>query len=675
MNARVCYIEKIQSMARRKNCTPWNLSRALGLAGLVSFLLTASSPAVVPTNGLVAAYSFDGNAQDSGPNGINGTVHGATLTADRFGNANSAYAFNGTSAYIEIPDNDVFSVPTTGYLSISVWMRPDVLQFPKNEGGYVHWMGKGTASGTNGNQEWVFRMYNYTLTNAPPPDDTRTNRTSFYLFNNIGGEGAGSYVQEPLTAGTWYHYVAVVSTPSNTITWYKNGVKKDQDCFNCDPYYIIPQNSNAPVRVGTRDLHSYFQGAIDDIYIYNRVLTTNEIKGLYQDVPAPPPAITSVTPNCGGVSGGTSITINGSNFLSGAIVTIGGAAASSVVVVNSNSVTAVTPANTAGATIVQVTNSDGKWSAFTNGFLYSVPPSPGNNGPICPGQILDLFANTNAVSYAWTGPNGFSSSVQNPSVSNATAPAAGTYNLTVGCASAVGSTTVTVYSPPLFAGLDTITPAIEGATLTWSAATSSNATSYEVFEATTSGGQNFSAPTLTTNSLSAIVTPLYPGSNSPITYFFVVRAVDGCGDADTNTTEKSVQPLLDPNKDQDGDGMPNGFELAYGFNPFDASDASLDSDGDGMNNLEEFLAGTDPTNSASVFRITEITRRNDDMLIYWTTSSGKTNALQAAAGGDYPNGFADIFTVTNALGGVTNYNDSGAATNVPTRYYRIRLVP
>ena len=56
--------------------------------------------------------------------------------------------------------------------------------------------------------------------------------------------------------------------------------------------------------------------------------------------------------------------------------------------------------------------------------------------------------------------------------------------------------------------------------------------------------------------------------------------------------------------------------------------------------------------------------------------SGKTNALQATNGGGYgTNGFADIFTVTNTLGTVTNYLDVGGATNVPARYYRVRLVP
>ena len=48
-------------------------------------------------NGLVACYPFNANAKDETGNGNNGTVNGATLTTDRFGKANSAYNFNGSS--------------------------------------------------------------------------------------------------------------------------------------------------------------------------------------------------------------------------------------------------------------------------------------------------------------------------------------------------------------------------------------------------------------------------------------------------------------------------------------------------------------------------------------------------------------------------------------------------
>ena len=93
--------------------------------------------------------------------------------------------------------------------------------------------------------------------------------------------------------------------------------------------------------------------------------------------------------------------------------------------------------------------------------------------------------------------------------------------------------------------------------------------------------------------------------------------------------------------------------------------------------LQEYLAGTDPTNSASVFRITAVAREGIDVRVTWATGTGKTNALErtSGSGGSFSNNFTDIFTVTNTVGSVTNYLDPGAATNFPSRFYRVRLVP
>ena len=271
----------------------------LSLSGRPAFWLAALIACVahavvaqIPTSGLVANYEFTGNALDSGPGGLHGTVNGAVLTTDRFGNSDRAYAFNGTSAYIEIADHNTFTVPTTGALSISVWMRPDVLIFPFDEStGYVHWMGKGVS----GQHEWVFRMYSADNT------ELRENRTSFYMFNLTGGQGAGSYVQEPVTPGVWIHYVAVVSMAADTITWFKNGVQKDQDPFQNSQYNIVPGNGTAPVRIGTRNLTSYFQGAIDDVRFYNRVLSLAEIQQLYAEGTGgtPPAAPTGLAATAG----------------------------------------------------------------------------------------------------------------------------------------------------------------------------------------------------------------------------------------------------------------------------------------------------------------------------------------------------------------------------------------
>ena len=129
--------------------------------------------------------------------------------------------------------------------------------------------------------------------------------------------------------------------------------------------------------------------------------------------------------------------------------------------------------------------------------------------------------------------------------------------------------------------------------------------------------------------------------------------------------------------DSDHDGLPDSWEIQY-FGNLDQTGIG-DFDGDGFNNLQEYLAGTDPTNPASFIHITAIARENtNDVRVTWMMGAGRTNALQRTSGdaGSYStNNFIDIFTVTNTVGSVTNYLDVGGATNIPSQFYRVRVVP
>lgn len=262
---------------------------AHALVALAS-LLPAAAFATVPATGLVGAYTMNSSSADSSGQGHNASTSGVTKTTNRFGASQMAYYFNGSTSVMTIPDHDDFSVNTTGYLSISVWVRPEgtslngsgELLFSSMQGsGYVHWMGKGNTSGASGNREWTFRIYSADNTEG------RHNRMSFYHFNYSGGLGPGSYVEETVTDGGWIHYVAIISKPEHKIWWYKNGVLKDSDGFGPTDSYPIPdadlRNGNAAVKLGSQDGGSYFKGAIDNVYFYNRKLTTTEISDLYTD--------------------------------------------------------------------------------------------------------------------------------------------------------------------------------------------------------------------------------------------------------------------------------------------------------------------------------------------------------------------------------------------------------
>jgi hypothetical protein len=108
------------------------------------------------------------------------------------------------------------------------------------------------------------------------------------------------------------------------------------------------------------------------------------------------PVVSSVSPTDGPVSGGTAVTIAGSNFTTtpDTTVTFGGTSATSVIVVDANTITCTTPAHSAGAVDVTVTNSNGS-DTLTGGFTYHNPPSISsispNTGPLGGGTAVTIF--------------------------------------------------------------------------------------------------------------------------------------------------------------------------------------------------------------------------------------------------------------------------------------------
>ncbi len=225
---------------------------------------------------------------DESGNGHDGTVFGTPTFATPGAindDPDTAIQFHGfgTRDYVEIPDSDDFSQPTSGQgLTVEVWMRPDFLTFQTERAGYIHWLGKGAP----GQVEWALRFY--------PNDSTdRPNRVSAYIWNPDTSQfpqGAGAYFQEsadhPLVVGHWIHVVACYepgdkdTQPLAGVHIYKNGVHRQGPPSRgtlYSTYNIVPAHGSAPLRFGTRDRNSYFAGALDEVAIYPRVLTSDEI--------------------------------------------------------------------------------------------------------------------------------------------------------------------------------------------------------------------------------------------------------------------------------------------------------------------------------------------------------------------------------------------------------------
>ena len=121
--------------------------------------------------------------------------------------------------------------------------------------------------------------------------------------------------------------------------------------------------------------------------------------------------------------------------------------------------------------------------AYATITVKALPAAPvaGNNGPVCVGNTLSLTAGTVAgATYSWTGPNGFTSSTQNPTISaSATTLMAGTYSVTAtvnGCTGPAGTTTVTVNSIPASPTAGNNGPVCMGSTLSLTASNIAGAT-------------------------------------------------------------------------------------------------------------------------------------------------------------------------------------------------------
>ena len=119
----------------------------------------------------------------------------------------------------------------------------------------------------------------------------------------------------------------------------------------------------------------------------------------------PAPKVSAISPNNGTASGGTSVTITGTGFQSGASVTLGGTAATGVTVVSSTSITAKTPAHAAGAADVVVKNTDNQAGALSGGYTYTSTTGGGGSGAPAGATFYDDFSKGSLDTSKWIPSN------------------------------------------------------------------------------------------------------------------------------------------------------------------------------------------------------------------------------------------------------------------------------
>lgn len=212
-------------------------------------------------NGLVGYYPFCGNANDGSGSGNNGVVSGATLTTDRFGNANSAYNFNGTNNYITIAN--VAANTFTSTFSISVWVKPAI--------------GYGSGSSPNGTQNQIVSKWGYGgVNNAAYSLGVDQAGIAFTGVHNGSASSSVNSSPSTISINEWHHLVSTLT----------GGVLKlyvDNVLVKTISNSVNAQNSRYTLDIAREALgnYGYFKGVIDDIQLYNRALNACEVNQIY----------------------------------------------------------------------------------------------------------------------------------------------------------------------------------------------------------------------------------------------------------------------------------------------------------------------------------------------------------------------------------------------------------
>lgn len=211
---------------------------------------------IMPDAGLIAYYPFNGNANDESESGNDGTVNGATLTSDRFGNSDKAYSFDGTSSYIVISDTSRLQLDTTDF-TIASWIK-------STSSGRI--LSRGECNGSLGWQMTLDSEGMVTFAMQSPAF------SGAYYFRSTDS----SY-----NNGQW-HFI-VFTRSAGTVQLYTDGNSNGSS----GTFTNTLTNTNLPLAIGrnmeTSPCESYYSGTIDDIRFYNRALSPIEIQQLYHE--------------------------------------------------------------------------------------------------------------------------------------------------------------------------------------------------------------------------------------------------------------------------------------------------------------------------------------------------------------------------------------------------------
>lgn len=206
--------------------------------------------AQVPTAGLVGYFPFNGNVNDESGQSNNGTLSGASLTQDRFGATNKSYSFNGINNYISLKTYDI---------------QPRTLSI---------WFNAATADYSN----WV---------NVLSSDNPKLTKGLLVIgLKQINGSvkmqlnACNAWDTFNIALNVW-HNVSICTGADSAVKFYLDGKLVYDKKYS---KHLTSVDGTDKLLLGTtRSQDKFFKGMIDDVRIYNRVLTPAEIESIYYD--------------------------------------------------------------------------------------------------------------------------------------------------------------------------------------------------------------------------------------------------------------------------------------------------------------------------------------------------------------------------------------------------------
>lgn len=256
-------------------------------------------PSYVPSNGLVTYWPFNGNADDASVNGNNGIVNGATLTTDRNGAIDKAYLFDGNSKIFN--NNDVLRklIDNNNSFSVSLWFNKTYNSNTSLDG--YNQMVLFAFDGNN------ISPYKRVWTCLGQQNDNETYIEFRRTNNNTNVSGTIATANDIFVVnGSWHNLVIVFDGSGKQFTYLDGKL-----CINFwapgDVFGNLSENDNSVIgfTIGANNQanRTRFQGSLDDIGIWNRALTANEITALYQGCSKP-----TVTPLTAAIKTGENVT-------------------------------------------------------------------------------------------------------------------------------------------------------------------------------------------------------------------------------------------------------------------------------------------------------------------------------------------------------------------------------